>query len=35
MPTSRGGSGLPMMFSALKDDLTDSDDDLEDREDID
>ncbi|KAL6406105.1 putative AC9 transposase [Ilyonectria robusta] len=35
LPTSRGGFGLPMMFSALKDDLTDSDEDLEDREDID
>ncbi|KAG4271697.1 hypothetical protein FPRO04_14660 [Fusarium proliferatum] len=35
IPTSRGGFGLPMMFSALKDGLTDSDDDLEDREDID
>ncbi|KAK7571327.1 hypothetical protein V3481_007143 [Fusarium oxysporum f. sp. vasinfectum] len=35
IPTSRGGFGLPMMFSALKDNLTNSDDDLEDREDID
>jgi hypothetical protein len=34
IPTSRGGFGLPMMFSALKDDLTNSDDDLEDREDL-
>jgi hypothetical protein len=35
IPTSRGGFGLPMMFSTLKDKLTNSDDDLEDREDID
>ncbi|KAJ3453361.1 hypothetical protein MRS44_017608 [Fusarium solani] len=35
IPTSRGGFGLPMMVSELKDDLTDSDDNLEDREDID
>ena len=35
VPTSRGGFGLPMMVSELKDDLTSSDDNLEDREDID
>lgn len=35
IPTSRGGFGLPMIFSALKDDHTNSDGDLEDREDID
>jgi hypothetical protein len=32
---SPGGFGLPMMFSALENDLTDSEDDLGDKENMD
>lgn len=35
IPLSRGGFGLPMMFSTLENDLTDSEDDLGDRENMD
>lgn len=35
IPTARGGFGLPMMFSALEDELSDPDDDLREIEDMD
>jgi hypothetical protein len=35
IPISRGGFGLPMIFSSLENDLTDSEDDLGDKENMD